>query len=140
VCCSKIGTISPNDYLIQFSDLQTLQRLRNELLSTQNTLASCLDISKQLKTYCHSLDALVLHSGRDCTIELIKSYSADISVYVQSVATILESLRGTQDIVCHALIGSSSLTLHSWCSCQKLLNSEILKASAASQLRLRRVF
>jgi ferritin len=126
--------------LIKFSDLQTLQRLRNELLSTQNTLASCLDISKQLKTHCHSLDALALHSGHDCTIELIKSYSADISVYVHSVATILESLRGTQDMVCHTLIGSSSLTLQSWCSCQKLLNFEISKASAASQPCPRRVF
>ncbi|KAI1414101.1 hypothetical protein F5Y13DRAFT_21800 [Hypoxylon sp. FL1857] len=99
VCYSSIGKVSPTDYAIEFSDLQKLHSLRNTLLYTQNILNSCLNISTKINDHYQCLRDLDLQPDCQRTILSLQSYSADISVYVQSVATVLKSLHGTLDLL-----------------------------------------
>ena len=99
-----MGISSGVGYLIEFSDLQKLQQLRNELLQTETVLKSCLDISVCLKADCQLLSNSGLTPGYDCAVASITAYVGDIKIYQQSVASIMENLQCTADVVCEGCL------------------------------------
>jgi hypothetical protein len=95
---SKIGMTSSHDYLIGFSDMQALQRLRYKVLKTSSVLESCLNLAMRLKAHCCTLDESGCFTNNDHVIVSIETYAADIKVYQQNIGNIMQSLQGTFDL------------------------------------------
>lgn len=80
-------------------DMQSLQSLRRKILKTSTVLSSCLDIASNLKDHCQELDKLELITNSKELEMLIDAYTATIKLHCRSVEEIMESLRGTFNLV-----------------------------------------
>ena len=98
-CFSKLDSYLPNDYSVNFSDMQTLQRLRSKVLQTARILESCLSLATRLKKHCCSMNSTHNFTSKENVISSIETYAADIKVYQQNIAETEESLKGTFGLV-----------------------------------------
>ena len=120
-----------------FSDMQSLQHLRCEILKTASTLESCSNLVIRLKEYCCFLDDVESPNGAH-VIASLETYAADIKIYQQNIASITQSLQGIFDLV--RILRSSStpvyipLTLRFITSYRRFLNLETSKNCKQSTL------
>jgi hypothetical protein len=74
-------------------------------MEISSVLESCLNLAIRLKRYQFSLIEYEPDSNasNSDTIVSIETYAADIQTYQRSIASIIQSLQGTFDLVGHTL-------------------------------------
>lgn len=87
------------DFSVAFSDIQELQQLQQKVLRTSAVITSCQEVASHIDNHCRRLDSLKIKPPSDNVLEVIEDYLADLVLHQRSLQTLVQTLRGTENLV-----------------------------------------
>jgi hypothetical protein len=96
-----VGTFTPGDYELTFSDVQAIQYLRKQLLKLQAILEASLDIAAGFKDHAIKTSDIGIPNVQvdDGILSRISIYTAQLRSHCRTVSMLLEHLEGIYKVV-----------------------------------------